>query len=214
MIVTVLDNNGNVSTCTISVEVIGNDSDCDSIHDACDLCNGGDDTVDNNDDGLPDCAHPPAFADIIDDWKCGNNNSNVLVCHVPPGNPENAHTICISKDAVDVHVGNHGGDYLGECFYISCNQNKVVLENTELLIESVELFPNPASNYLNLMINETGVLENLQITDLNGRTKKLDGSTYTKGRNAIDITLLQKGIYFLSFELNKKIYVKRFIVIK
>jgi len=38
----------------------------------------------------------------------------VKVCHIPPGNPTNAHTICIGKSAVVAHLGNHG-DYLGEC---------------------------------------------------------------------------------------------------
>lgn len=39
----------------------------------------------------------------------------VELCHVPPGNPENAHTINISVSAVDAHLDNHAGDHLGEC---------------------------------------------------------------------------------------------------
>ena len=39
----------------------------------------------------------------------------VDVCHVPPGNPDNAHTINISINAVSAHIGKHGGDYLGPC---------------------------------------------------------------------------------------------------
>jgi len=35
------------------------------------------------------------------------------VCHVPPGNPDNAHTICISASALDAHIAH--GDYLGAC---------------------------------------------------------------------------------------------------
>ncbi len=38
----------------------------------------------------------------------------VLVCHVPPGNPANAHTICVGKSAVDAHSSNHG-DAVGAC---------------------------------------------------------------------------------------------------
>lgn len=38
----------------------------------------------------------------------------VLVCHVPPGNPANAHTICVGKSAVDAHSRNHG-DLAGAC---------------------------------------------------------------------------------------------------
>lgn len=38
----------------------------------------------------------------------------VLVCHIPPGNPANAHTICVGQPAVKAHVSHHG-DGLGAC---------------------------------------------------------------------------------------------------
>jgi len=38
----------------------------------------------------------------------------VLVCHIPPGNPANAHTICVGEPAADPHVQLHG-DTLGAC---------------------------------------------------------------------------------------------------
>jgi hypothetical protein len=38
----------------------------------------------------------------------------VTICHIPPGNPSNAHTITISERAVDAHIKHHG-DYYGEC---------------------------------------------------------------------------------------------------
>ncbi len=38
----------------------------------------------------------------------------VLICHVPPGNPANAHTICVGKPAVDAHMTHHP-DSLGAC---------------------------------------------------------------------------------------------------
>ncbi|MEO7096574.1 MAG: hypothetical protein ABI175_25170 [Polyangiales bacterium] len=37
-----------------------------------------------------------------------------LICHIPPGNPANAHTICVGKPAVDPHVSHHG-DGVGAC---------------------------------------------------------------------------------------------------
>lgn len=36
------------------------------------------------------------------------------ICHIPPGNPANAHTLCIGNQAVPAHLQNHG-DYLGPC---------------------------------------------------------------------------------------------------
>jgi prepilin-type N-terminal cleavage/methylation domain-containing protein len=37
----------------------------------------------------------------------------VKICHVPPGNPDNAHTINVSINAMDAHLDH--GDLLGEC---------------------------------------------------------------------------------------------------
>lgn len=37
----------------------------------------------------------------------------VTICHIPPGNPNNAHTITISVNALQAHLAH--GDYLGPC---------------------------------------------------------------------------------------------------
>jgi outer membrane biosynthesis protein TonB len=55
----------------------------------------------------------------------GNDNEKkTTICHVPPGNPGNAHTITISDNALKAHLGDneqglHGGDYRGECRPVS-----------------------------------------------------------------------------------------------
>ena len=36
------------------------------------------------------------------------------ICHIPPGNPANAHTLCVGNAAVPAHVQNHH-DTLGVC---------------------------------------------------------------------------------------------------
>jgi hypothetical protein len=38
----------------------------------------------------------------------------VTICHIPPGNPENAHTIVVGAPAVPAHIEEHG-DSVGEC---------------------------------------------------------------------------------------------------
>jgi hypothetical protein len=38
----------------------------------------------------------------------------VLICHIPPGNPANSHTICVSTNAVQAHADHHG-DLEGAC---------------------------------------------------------------------------------------------------
>ncbi len=42
-----------------------------------------------------------------------SNNEKVVICHIPPGNPENAHEIEVSVNTVEAHLAH--GDNLGDC---------------------------------------------------------------------------------------------------
>jgi hypothetical protein len=52
------------------------------------------------------------------------HNGKITICHIPPGNPANVHTITISYNALDTHLAH--GDYIGECVIDSpsINTNK------------------------------------------------------------------------------------------
>lgn len=41
------------------------------------------------------------------------DSDKVTLCHIPPGNPANAHTITVGAPAVRAHLAH--GDYLGRC---------------------------------------------------------------------------------------------------
>lgn len=43
----------------------------------------------------------------------GGPADKVVICHIPPGNPANAHTIVVGAAAVPAHLAH--GDTLGEC---------------------------------------------------------------------------------------------------
>src|SRR5262245_5047560 len=49
------------------------------------------------------------------DYDGSSDPQKCTICHVPPGNPPNAHTITIGCSAVDAHLKNHPGDCLGPC---------------------------------------------------------------------------------------------------
>lgn len=40
--------------------------------------------------------------------------NKTTICHIPPGNPSNAHTLCVGNAAVRAHMDNHP-DTIGEC---------------------------------------------------------------------------------------------------
>lgn len=48
----------------------------------------------------------------VDENTC-KKGKKVTVCHLPPGNVENEHTLCLPKEAVPAHLAH--GDYLGVC---------------------------------------------------------------------------------------------------
>jgi LPXTG-motif cell wall-anchored protein len=43
----------------------------------------------------------------------GSDDDKVVVCHIPPGNPGNAHTIVVSENALPAHMAH--GDTEGPC---------------------------------------------------------------------------------------------------
>jgi hypothetical protein len=47
------------------------------------------------------------------DSTAGDDDGRVTVCHIPPGNPANAHTIRVGQPAVKAHLKH--GDTLGAC---------------------------------------------------------------------------------------------------
>ncbi|MGC9332229.1 MAG: T9SS type A sorting domain-containing protein [Bacteroidales bacterium] len=74
--------------------------------------------------------------------KCGKNNNKILVCHTPPGNPENPQTICISPNAVPAHLAH--GDCVGKCLEIQ--PKSMMNEDNRRDIELFSAYPNPFKN--------------------------------------------------------------------
>ena len=59
--------------------------------------------------------HDPSINRNVDMHACAaDNTEKTTICHIPPGNPSNAHTICVGNAAVPAHVKNHG-DPIGPC---------------------------------------------------------------------------------------------------
>lgn len=219
------------------------DSDCDNIIDGsdCDVCAGVDDTVDNNGDGLPDCAYPPNYEDIIDDWKCGNNKVFMTV------NPNNPHTICVNKNAINAHINN--GGYLGSYGSANCDEEEAktndqeksqVVErstraffpiaknpfihttlkeelpaNTLQATIPIEVFPNPTSEILHIDLNGYyGNSAKFEIVDNLGRVFYSQNiSEITTNITEVSVEEIPVGFYRVIFLINNEIRItKPFVV--
>lgn len=162
--------------------------------------------MDNNNDGLPDCKYPPAYADIIPEWKCGNNK--VYVCH----GSNNPHTLCINKNALAAHIAH--GDYLGPCGNASCPSrstetpdvvlkevdSKEEFEELNLAANELHLFPNPAQDQLTLLKKDFAgkkavitITNNLGVPMLLQELEAMPADALT-----LDLSSLQDGLYFLT----------------
>jgi hypothetical protein len=116
---TATDPIGQISVCEVMIHLTGPDADCDDVADQCDICDGGDDQQDADNDGTPDCADWDGWGSLNEAWQCSSNK--VFVCH-------SGNVICVNQNAVQSHL-NHG-DFLGSCNASFCeNFSNNIVEN-------------------------------------------------------------------------------------
>jgi hypothetical protein len=77
--------------------------------------------------------------------------------------------------------------------------NRPQLSSATFFKSNFALWPNPASNIVNIVFNSEIKIESMQVTDVNGRTiKEIKGMT-----SQINIGNLNSGIYFLKITTNQ-----------
>jgi hypothetical protein len=120
------------------------------------------------------------------DVRCGNNNDKVMICH-------NNKTICVAAEAIQEHL-NHG-DHLG-----TCNTASVVLAREGSVLEdatsySVVVYPNPASEVVNIKISKLEAGATVQLFNANGAT--VLNQRLTNASQAISLKGLTTGLYYV-----------------
>lgn len=158
-------------------------------------------------DNCGSIATSEVFIDVMD-VRCGKKMDKVLVCKVPPGNPSNAHTICISPNAVAAQLAN--GSYLGDCGTMKTNVN---FSSDEI---SMHVFPNPFRDQLNCefeLIKDGWVQIDLVSLDGSIVQKIYEGHTQSGQIQTVNIqsSSLQKGMYFLRLMTQDKIVMRKVV---
>lgn len=188
------------------------DADCDGVGDICDTWPGCDDNKDSDNDGTPDCID----LDEMANWPCGNKGNKVTVCQVSNGNH---HEICIAPQGVPGHL--NGNNYIGDCDQISCSTGNRSLDLykpgfNELLPTAFELFPNPATNSVNLDLKNY-LEQDISISIFNQLGQLVLHFPQQELHNPlvrIDLSnqQLPAGIYMLSVKTANNQVVKQFVI--
>jgi len=113
--------------------------------------------------------------DVDENDDCGNNK--VLICHVPPGNPWNAHELCVAEPAVKAHMKNHD-DTLGACPECRCISDLPPCGPGETCDEEFDRCLSPQSD-LDITAFKSSYA---QRTDSTSRMPADDGSRPDRGR--------------------------------
>lgn len=114
---------------------------------------------------------------VIDvrDPKGNARNPKVLICHIPPGNPNNPQSLSVGVSAVPAHLGLHGGDRLGTCNSgCGLNNGRMAQESYEDFEDGdvhLSVYPNPSKGEFNFVLEHADELEKASILlyDMNGK---------------------------------------------
>ncbi len=114
----------------------------------------------------------------------GTNGKKIYLCHVPPDNPNNPHTLQVSTNAVPGHMPAHTGDRLGSCDLMIAPRMRVP-DDVVSTSQGVITFPNPNKGNFSLQLNnyKAGRVE-VRIVNANGvlverRTVNINGKGQT-----------------------------------
>ena len=84
--------------------------------------------------------------------------------------------------------------------------------NQNSLDAGIALYPNPASNVVNL-VNKTDIaLDTMMIYDINGKLVNQVSLTTMQGEKAVDVSSLATGVYVVRIIGNNASTVKRLII--
>jgi hypothetical protein len=131
------------------------------------------------------------------DVRCGHDLQKIILCHVPPGNPNNPQTICVSPSAIPSHLANHPGDCIGPC---SLYYPRAVPEEIDIVMETdehffIEAFPNPFNATFSLEIYNPSN-ENINVSVFNVMGSIVESHDNVNEKSIIGADL-GAGIYFL-----------------
>ncbi|MCW3073342.1 MAG: hypothetical protein JWP69_411, partial [Flaviaesturariibacter sp.] len=160
------------------------------------------------------CAKTFTKTIMVRDIRCGNKMDKVLVCQVPPGNAGNAHTICISDNAVASHLSK--GSYLGSCNITTVTrQEGAVKPAAEVKVATVMAYPNPSRGNVNFRLtNFAPGKVAVQVMDGNGKLVANQSVvvSYITEDVSLNLTGMAAGVYQVRIVSGKDVLTTKVVI--
>jgi hypothetical protein len=78
-------------------------------------------------------------------------------------------------------------------------------------VERILMYPNPVNDFVNLVIPAHVTVKAVRVYTVNGSLVQLDENMRGENSQELDLSLLESGSYFLSFETDKSTYFQKLI---
>ncbi len=155
------------------------------------------------------------------DFPCGEKGNKVQVCHVPPGNSANQHTICISPNAVSAHLAH--GDFCGPCTGFSNKMgttndtppDEYEVEKSSLMPITTsygsewKIYPNPSDGKFTLSV-PIDKLVSVYVIDILGQVVDQKLNVKSRALN-IDISNKPSGVYFVKVVTGNEMIIRKIL---
>lgn len=121
------------------------------------------------------------------------------------GSPSNLYRVVLSEINEATFTSNYDGNFNPAYAYMNDNGdivpvywqtfgNRTILSTSENYETDIKIFPNPTNDLLHYEIDNTELISEINIYDLNGRKQNRQHSD-----NSLDLKMLSSGIYFIEF---------------
>ncbi len=150
----------------------------------------------------------------LDVLSCANNNLTELKLknfkieqYIDFNNNPNLQYICCDAEQ-QVYVQNQAllyGNYETTVNSDCLSVGTLGINSAGNAESNISIFPNPTQNYFSFSNDE--ILDSVTIYDVNGRAIK----TYQKVSKDLDVSFLEKGVYFIKVYTNSKVHTVKLI---
>ena len=121
------------------------------------------------------------------------------------------HTLLLNNSNNLYSMGYNGSGALGDGTYTDKNTpilfNCSTLSITDFNNDSVSIYPNPCSDFLNIELKNENETNNITILDISGKILLVENNVNSK----IDLTNFKTGVYVVKINSNEKVIYKKIV---